>query len=87
MLRSCRFVFMRWKERYFLCGEGGCLSISGVYFLAMDRVTGDIGGFYVDRRKKHRSFQELRLARAHDGSDDGRVSAQHQQQHHHTALA
>ena len=70
-LCASRFVFMRWKERYFLCGEGGSLSISGYYFLAADRVTGDIRGFYCENRMRNRSFQQLVLHRLQDTSHDG----------------
>ena len=50
-LSRCRFVFMRWKELHFICGEGGSLSISGYYIIAVDRVTGEVQGYYCDKQK------------------------------------
>ena len=58
-LSRCRYVFLRWKERYFICGEGGSLSISGSYFLAVDRVTGEVQGYYCDKRKSAPSHRSI----------------------------
>lgn len=51
-LESERFIFMRWKEKFFLnvrdpdeCG----MSIAGFYYLCMDRRTRVVEGYYVDQ--------------------------------------
>ena len=72
-------MFMRWKEQYYLCGEDGRLSISGVYLLALDRLTGEISGIYWDeqaqtRRGGKKRCQQLRLQRVPDAARDGRIS-------------
>ena len=79
LLHSSRYLFMRWKEQYFLCGADGRLSISGVYLLAFDRLTGEISGVYWDeqtqtRRAGRKRCQQLRLQRVPDAMRDGRVS-------------
>lgn len=41
-------VFMRWKEKFFISGGDCRLTIAGVYYVALDRKTGDINAFYFD---------------------------------------
>ena len=79
LLHTGRHVFMRWKEQYFLCGADGRLSITGVYLLALDRLTGDISGIYWDeqsqpRRSGKKRCQQLVLQRVPDAKRDGRIS-------------
>ena len=77
LLHTSRYLFMRWKEMYFLCGADGRLSIGGVYLLALDRLTGEISGVYWDeqsRRATKKRCQQLRLQRVPDAMRDGRVS-------------
>jgi len=74
VLYNCRYIFMRWKEQYFLCGDGGMLSIAGYYYVCMDRVNGDINGFYSDVSRVNRACQEIVLHRIPDTKTDGRVS-------------
>lgn len=48
-LSESRYVFMRWKEVYFLNVREDCrLTIAGFYYLCLDRQAGDIRGFYYD---------------------------------------
>ena len=79
LLHTSRYVFMRWKEQYFLCGADGRLSINGVYLVAFDRLTGDIDGIYWDehtqtRRSGKKRWQQIRLQRVPDALRDGRIS-------------
>ena len=79
LLHTSRYMFMRWKEQYFLCGADGRLSISGVYLVAFDRLTGEMHGIYWDeqsqiRRGGKKRCQQLRLQRVPDAVRDGRIS-------------
>ncbi|KXZ52696.1 hypothetical protein GPECTOR_9g742 [Gonium pectorale] len=59
-LGGCRHVFMRWKECFFVDVPQDCpLTITGFYYLSLDRATGAIGGFYFDSRSA--PLQELQL--------------------------
>ncbi|KAL4448146.1 hypothetical protein ABPG75_005365 [Micractinium tetrahymenae] len=41
-------VFMRWKEQFFLTGSECRLTIAGFYYLACNRKTGEVLGWYFD---------------------------------------
>lgn len=59
-LSESRYVFMRWKERFFVnVGEDCGLTIAGFYYLCLDRRTGHILGYYYDPRSE--PFQRLQL--------------------------
>jgi len=48
-LSNRRYVFMRWKEIFFVSPENECnLTIAGFYYCCMDRLTGSIAGYYFD---------------------------------------
>eukprot|EP00741_Cyanophora_paradoxa_P004307 tig00000792_g4181.t1 len=49
-LESHPFVFMRWKEKFFIerDAESCGLTIGGFYFLVLDRRTGEVEGYYFD---------------------------------------
>ena len=47
-LRSAPHVFMRWKEVSFLCRGTSALTISGFYYLCLNRKTGVLSGVYYD---------------------------------------
>ncbi|GIL66898.1 hypothetical protein Vafri_20374 [Volvox africanus] len=50
-LSSCTHVFMRWKECFFVDVPQDCpLTITGFYYLSLDRQSGSIGGYYHDSR-------------------------------------
>lgn len=64
-LSGCRYVFMRWKEIFFVnVGEDCGLTIAGFYYICLDRRTGVIHGFYFD--PKSEPFQCLQLSADHD---------------------
>ena len=42
------FVYMRWKEQFFLRGSECRLTIAGFYYLALDRRSGQVHGCYYD---------------------------------------
>lgn len=53
---SSGFVFMRWKERAFVSklrsrGQYGSLTITGFYYICLERATGKILGSYCDPAK------------------------------------
>lgn len=55
-----RYIFMRWKELFFVSPKGECgLTIAGFYYMCMDRHTGAILGFYHDPYCA--PFQQLQL--------------------------
>ncbi|CDF39744.1 unnamed protein product [Chondrus crispus] len=59
-LATCRYIFMRWKEVFFVSpGEDCGLTIAGFYYICMDRFTGSMLGYYYD--PKSQPYQELRL--------------------------
>lgn len=70
---SSGFVFMRWKERAFVSklrprGQGahGSLTITGFYYICLERATGKIQGSYCDPAKARQAestpfSQQLRL--------------------------
>ncbi|GFR45829.1 hypothetical protein Agub_g7193 [Astrephomene gubernaculifera] len=50
-LGSCQHIFMRWKEVFFVDVPQDCpLTITGFYYLSLDRCSGAIGGYYHDSR-------------------------------------
>ncbi|EFJ41026.1 hypothetical protein VOLCADRAFT_84241, partial [Volvox carteri f. nagariensis] len=50
-LGTCPHVFMRWKECFFVDVPQDCpLTITGYYYLSLDRQSGSIGGYYHDAR-------------------------------------
>lgn len=71
-LAKCDTVFMRWKEQYFLAGGECRLTIAGFYYVALDRVTGDINAFYFDPASS--PDQRLKLAACTAG-DQGHAFA------------
>lgn len=60
-----RFIFMRWKEQVFLKAgeEESGLSIAGFYYVCLDRVTGNIEGYYFDTSSTPNQRLELALKR------------------------
>eukprot|EP01025_Chloroclados_australasicus_P054506 TRINITY_DN6464_c0_g1_i1.p1 TRINITY_DN6464_c0_g1~~TRINITY_DN6464_c0_g1_i1.p1 ORF type:complete len:504 (+),score=31.88 TRINITY_DN6464_c0_g1_i1:182-1693(+) len=60
-LCSHSHIYMRWKEQFFVhdCPNSR-LTISGFYYVALNRQTGEIQGWYFDRNFG-RSYQELKL--------------------------
>lgn len=47
-LVSSQKVFMRWKEKFFITGGDCRLTIEGLYYVTLDRKTGDIDAYYFD---------------------------------------
>ncbi|GAB4817493.1 hypothetical protein N2152v2_004539 [Parachlorella kessleri] len=47
-LASYPYVFMRWKERYFVKGSESRLTIAGFYYICVRRSDGQIEGLYYD---------------------------------------
>lgn len=47
-LASHSHVYMRWKEQFFLTGSECRLTIAGFYYLACNRITGQVLGYYFD---------------------------------------
>jgi glucose-induced degradation protein 4 len=59
-LSSNRFIFMRWKEQFFVNVSTQCgLTIAGFYYVCIDRATGVIAGLYYDANSV--PFQALSL--------------------------
>ncbi|CAN8073334.1 unnamed protein product [Agarophyton chilense] len=59
-LSQLRYVFMRWKEIFFVSPDEECnLTIAGFYYVCMDRLTGAILGFYYDPHSQ--PYQRLQL--------------------------
>ena len=59
-LSQHRYIFMRWKELFFVSPKGECgLTIAGFYYVCLDRHTGAILGFYHD--PDCAPFQQLQL--------------------------
>lgn len=59
-LSQSRYVFMRWKEIFFVSpGEDCGLTIAGFYYVCMDRITGAVLGYYYDPQSQ--PFQRLQL--------------------------
>ncbi|PXF40241.1 Glucose-induced degradation protein 4-like [Gracilariopsis chorda] len=59
-LSQMRYVFMRWKEIFFVSPDEECnLTIAGFYYVCMDRLTGAILGFYYDPNSQ--PYQRLQL--------------------------
>mmetsp|Transcript_15904 Transcript_15904/g.31893 ORF Transcript_15904/g.31893 Transcript_15904/m.31893 type:complete len:267 (-) Transcript_15904:2117-2917(-) len=55
-----RFIFMRWKEKFFVdAGSDVGLTIAGFYYICLDRQTGLLQGYYFD--PKSSPFQKLEL--------------------------
>eukprot|EP00871_Galdieria_phlegrea_P001956 jgi/Galph1/2761/GphlegSOOS_G1405.1 len=60
-LHQLDYVFMRWKEQYFVNVPNDCgLTIAGFYYLCMNRITGKIEGYYFDPDSA--PFQKLQLS-------------------------
>ncbi|GLC50717.1 hypothetical protein PLESTB_000411700 [Pleodorina starrii] len=60
-LGSCQYLFMRWKECFFVDVPQDCpLTITGFYYLSLDRLTGSIGGYYHDSRAAPLQVLQLR---------------------------
>jgi len=59
-LKEYPFIFMRWKEAYFITKtEQNLLTIQGFYYICMSRQTGAVTGYYYD--PDCTPFQELEL--------------------------
>lgn len=60
-LRENAYIFMRWKERFFVnVGEDCGLTITGFYYVCLDRKDGSIDGYYFDPSSS--PFQKLELS-------------------------
>ncbi|KAK4525425.1 hypothetical protein GAYE_SCF12G3333 [Galdieria yellowstonensis] len=60
-LHPLEYVFMRWKERYFVNVPHNCgLTIAGFYYVCMNRITGETQGYYFDPDSL--PFQKLQLS-------------------------
>ncbi|GAA93470.1 uncharacterized protein L969DRAFT_93442 [Mixia osmundae IAM 14324] len=72
-LHKDRYILMRWKERdYINVDVHDCtLTISGGYYLCLDRRTGALEGYYQDPASA--PFQKLRLSPAGDTDSAGAV--------------
>mmetsp|Transcript_34123 Transcript_34123/g.96699 ORF Transcript_34123/g.96699 Transcript_34123/m.96699 type:complete len:232 (+) Transcript_34123:739-1434(+) len=66
-LSTYPFIFMRWKEKYFLNAshESG-LTIAGFYYVCLNRLTGTIMGYYYDPNSS--PFQKLELHQKPQGT-------------------
>ncbi|PKU72802.1 glucose-induced degradation protein 4 homolog [Dendrobium catenatum] len=65
-LSNYPFVFMRWKEQYFVNVGIDCgLTIAGFYYVCFSCSDGSINGFYYDPNSS--PFQKLELKSANDG--------------------
>ncbi|XP_056171626.1 uncharacterized protein LOC115683399 isoform X2 [Syzygium oleosum] len=65
-LSSCQYIFMRWKEQYFVnVGEDCGLTIAGFYYVCFSCSDGSISGFYYD--PKSSPFQKLELKATNAG--------------------
>eukprot|EP00879_Flechtneria_rotunda_P014555 GHRR01015210.1.p1 GENE.GHRR01015210.1~~GHRR01015210.1.p1 ORF type:complete len:507 (+),score=214.38 GHRR01015210.1:231-1751(+) len=54
------YIYMRWKEQFFVTNHQDCsLTIAGFYYMAMERRTGQLQGFYFDPNSC--PYQELNL--------------------------
>ena len=59
-LEQSRYLFMRWKELYFMNVTDDCgLTIAGFYYICMDKYTGRVVGYYCDPNST--PFQKLSL--------------------------
>eukprot|EP00736_Rhodelphis_marinus_P008230 Rmarinus@m.17196 len=59
-LSKLDYVFMRWKEKFFVNVEQDCgLTIAGFYYVCLERSTGKITGYYFDPNST--PFQRLDL--------------------------
>lgn len=60
VLRDHPFVFMRWKELFFVDYSEDCsLTIAGFYYICLCRESGRIRGYYFEPKSRHP--QELEL--------------------------
>ena len=60
-MSQCRYVFMRWKEVFFVSpGEDCGLTIAGFYYVCLDRHTGAVVGYYYD--PSNHPWQRLELS-------------------------
>lgn len=60
LLSSCSFIFMRWKEQFFVNVGADCgLTIDGFYYVCLNRLTGAAVGYYFDPHSS--PYQELQL--------------------------
>ncbi|KAL2533774.1 Vacuolar import/degradation protein Vid24 [Abeliophyllum distichum] len=65
-LSNYPFIFMRWKEQYFVNVGTDCgLTIAGFYYVCFSCSDGSINGFYYDPNSS--PFQKLELKSTNDG--------------------
>lgn len=60
------YVFMRWKERFFVKGSESRLTIAGFYYTCINRMTGAIEGLYYDPASTPDQKLELEAVTAGD---------------------
>lgn len=66
-LSTSRYVFMRWKEQFFVNVSPDCgLTIAGFYYVCFDRCHGTIEGYYHDANSS--PWQKLDLAIHHESN-------------------
>ncbi|KAG2488283.1 hypothetical protein HYH03_013133 [Edaphochlamys debaryana] len=69
---GCRHVFMRWKECFFVDIPLDCpLTISGFYYLSLDRLTGAVRGLYHDARSAPLQVLQLEPVELRQGPAPG----------------
>jgi len=60
-LSASRYVFMRWKEQFFVNVGSECgLTIAGFYYVCFDRQLGKLEGFYHDANSS--PWQKLEMS-------------------------
>ncbi|PIA54671.1 hypothetical protein AQUCO_00900914v1 [Aquilegia coerulea] len=65
-LSNCPYIFMRWKEQYFVNVGPDCgLTIAGFYYVCFSCIDGTINGFYYDPNSS--PFQKLELKSTNEG--------------------
>lgn len=65
-MSSCPYIFMRWKEQYFVnVGKDCGLTIAGFYYVCFSCQDGSINGYYFDPNSS--PFQMLELKPTHEG--------------------
>ncbi|KAI4319691.1 hypothetical protein MLD38_033262 [Melastoma candidum] len=65
-LSSSQYIFMRWKEQYFVnVGDDCGLTIAGFYYVCFSCVDGSVSGFYYD--PKSSPYQKLELKSTNAG--------------------
>ncbi|EFN56463.1 hypothetical protein CHLNCDRAFT_22436, partial [Chlorella variabilis] len=58
------YVYMRWKEQFFVRGSECRLTIAGFYYLAINRASGKVTGYYFDPSSSPDQKLELTPVRA-----------------------